>query len=282
MARCLITGGKGFIGSHLVQVLRKRGHDVATYDLIDGQDVLSAEQLDTAVSGCDVLFDCAGILGSAETFADVRSALEVNIFGTLATLEACRIWGVPMVYLSLKNEWHNPYMLSKRTGTELCEMYAEYQGVSVSVVRGLNAYGPGQHWGAVRKVVPMFVMQALAGEPLRVYGDGRQIVDLIHVRDLAEIMVRLWERASWGTVIDGGTGVPLQVVTLAHLIIELANSDSVIEHVPMRIGEPEQAIALADPSAALMLLDFYPTIDLREGLIETIGWYRLHGQTVRR
>jgi len=277
--RALVTGGKGFIGGHLCDALRARKYRHKAYDLVDGLDVLDTAALDRDVRRSSVVFDCAGILGSAETFAHAAQTVDVNVKGTLNVLEACRAHNVPLIYLSLKNAWHNPYMITKRAATEFCQMYGDYYGLRVAVVRGLNAYGPGQHWGAVRKVVPTFIMRALRGEPLTIYGDGRQIVDLIHARDLVEIMVRCWEREAWGAVVDAGTGVPVTVLELARLIISMTGSASEIVMEPMRIGEPEHAVALADPTDAKRLLDYYPTTALREGMADTIEWYREHGES---
>lgn len=282
MTHCLVTGGRGFIGAHLMDALIRRGHTAESYDKQDGGDVLSFGHLWERIAECDIVFDCAGILGSAETFGCVHEAIEVNVFGTLNALEGCKRHGKPMVYLSLKNEWHNPYMISKRAGTELCQMYAEYYGLNVSVVRGLNAYGPGQHWGKVRKVIPTFIVNALRNEPLRLFGDGRQIIDLIYVRDLCEIMLRLWERSVWGVALDGGTGVPLQVRDVAQLVIDTTGSTSAIEYEPMRIGEPDRAVALADPTDARRLLDYYPETRLCDGMAHTIAWYREHWQEAER
>ena len=278
--RALVTGGKGFIGSHLCDVLRARGWQVSTWDKVDGQDILDEDGLDRAVAGCQVVFGCAGKLGSAETFANIEETVKCNILGPLNVLKACWNHERPYVYLSLKNEWRNPYMITKHTASEFCRMYYEYYNLPVAVVCGLNAYGPGQHWGAVRKMIPTFIMQALKGEPLMVYGDGQQIVDLIYVDDLAEIMVRCWEHGIWGQEIDGGTGIPLKVVDVARMITRLCGSTSDILLCDMRKGEPKRAVALADPAPVLQLLGYYPETPLEQGMAETIYWYRRHGDEV--
>jgi len=277
----LVTGGCGFIGSHLCDLLKARGHSrIMRYDLRNGLDVLNYPTLEKHVMAHEVVFDVSGMLGSAETFSQVWPTFETNVHGTLNILEAARATETPVVHLSLKNKWHNPYMISKHASTELCEMYRDYYGLEVSVVRGLNAYGPGQHWGAVRKVVPTFIVNALQNKPLTLFGDGQQIVDMVYVRDLAEIMLRLWEQKQWGVVIDGGTGVPMTVRDLAELIIDLSGSESAIEYEPMRPGEPVDAIAIADASEAMRAVGYYPQTGLVDGMRMTIGWYREHWQEV--
>lgn len=273
----LVTGGCGFIGSHLCDLLNDRGHTrIMRYDLRNGLDVLDYPTLEKHVMAHEVVFDCSGVLGSAETFDHVWHTFETNVRGTLNILEAARRMRKPVVHLSLKNSWRNPYMISKQASTQLCEMYRDYHGLEVSVVRGLNAYGPGQHWGAVRKVVPTFIVNAIQNKPLVLFGSGRQIVDLIHVRDLAEIMLRLWEQSCWGEVIDGGTGIPLTVKALAELIVELSGSESSIRHEPMRLGEPANGVAIANASEAMRAVGYYPQVDLIDGLCDTINWYRKH------
>ena len=272
--RCLVTGGRGFVGQHLMAALSERGHEAISYDLVDGQDVLDPESLKKAVLGAKAVFHLAGILGTEETFSNIRRCFDVNVMGTLNLLDICTDHDVPLIVLSLTSKWLSPYMVSKQAANALCQTYAAAYCTPVSVVRGLNAYGPGQHWGAVRKVVPTFIVAALQGDPLRIYGDGNQIVDLIYVSDVAEIMVRLWESGKWGLLLDAGTGVPTRVIDLAQRVIEMCASQSTIEHEAMRLGEPKGAVALADPTDALRELGYYPGTSLREGLAKTIEWYR--------
>ena len=274
--KTLVTGGHGFIGGQLIKALKKRNHEVTSYDLIDGNDVLDKENLEKFIKDCDVVFDCSGVLGSAETINYIEKTIDVNMKGTVNILKCALAHNKKVVYMSLKNEWHNPYMIAKRGATEFCQMYHQYFGLDVSVVRGLNAYGAGQHWGSVRKVVPTFIVQAINNEPLCIYGSGKQIADFIHVEDMVEIMIRIWEKNVWGKVIDAGTGVPTTINELVATIIRLAGSSSKIDYLPMRKGEPDNAIALANPADALQLLDFYPKIRLEEGMKETVEWYKIH------
>ena len=277
----LVTGGRGFIGGHLMDALTRRGLTVTCYDLADGLDVLDTATLQRYVNASDVVFDCAGILGSAETFAHIEQTIDANIKGTVALLRACQQAGVPMVYLSLKTEWHNPYCITKRAANEFCLAWYENYGTRVAVVRGLNVYGPRQKWGKVRKAVPTFIVQALTGQDLAVYGDGTQITDQIHVSDLCEVLIRAWERQAWGAVIDAGTGIPTPVNAVAETIVRLAGGNSAIVHEPMRAGEPARGgVQLADPTAMVQRLDYYPRMAMEEGMRATIAWYREHYREV--
>lgn len=279
--KALVTGGRGFIGGHLIDALQARGDSALSYDVRDGLDVLDARQLQAYVDEADVVFDCAGILGSAETFGHVEKTIEANIVGTVRLLEACKRARKPMVYLSLKTDWHNPYLITKRAASEFCLAYHEAYGVEVCVVRGLNVYGPRQKWGRVQKAVPTFIVRALEGQPLPVHGDGNQITDQIHVRDLCEVLIRAWQYRIWGQVIDAGTGVPTTVNELARTIIRLAQSGSRIAHIDMRPGEPQRGgVQLADPSQMVQLLGYYPPTRLEDGMAATIGWYREHYKEV--
>lgn len=279
----LVTGGRGFIGGHLLDALYARGLTPISYDLADGLDVLDTDTLQRFVDGVDVVFDCAGILGSAETFGWIEATIDANLKGTVALLRACQQANVPMVYLSLKTEWHNPYCITKRAANEFCLAWHETYGAQVAVVRGLNVYGPRQKWGKVRKAVPTFIVQAITGEDLVVYGEGTQITDQIHVSDLCEVLIRAWERQAWGGEIDAGTGIPTPVNAVAETIVRLAQSNSAIVHAPMRRGEPTRGgVQLADPTAMVQRLDYYPRVTLAEGMAQTIAWYREHYREVEK
>jgi len=282
----LVTGGAGFIGSHLAELIRDKGYKVSIYsrhtpdpkwfdpigiDVLEG-DVMNKEQLKEAAKDKDAIFDCAGVLGSAETYAFIDKTIETNILGTLNGLEVARELGIPFIFLSLKNEWRNPYMISKRAGTELCEMFSQYMDTKAISIRGLNAYGPRQHWHPVRKMFPNFIYRLLTGQPIQIFGDGKQIVDMIYVTDMAEIMWRAYEYKQWGKVIDAGSGIPRTVKEVAELLVSKIGGR--IEYIPMRQGEPHHAIALANPADVKQNLDFYPEVLWEDGVEKSIAWYK--------
>lgn len=287
--RVLVAGGSGFIGGHLIESLIERGYETIIYDLKEPDsfhfhgdvilgDVTDSDMISKSICNVDVVFDCSGILGSAETFDHIMKTAKANITGTLSVLKACHDYNKPLVYLSLKNKWYNPYMITKRSASEFCLMYSEYMNLPVTVVKGLNAYGPRQHWAPVRKVFPTFAVNAIKNKPIKIFGDGTQIVDMIWVKDIVEIMILIAENNIWGENIDAGTGIPITVKDLAELIIKKSKSESLIDYLPMRIGEPEHAVALADPLNCKRLLDYYPKVSLNEGVEIGIDWYRKNYQ----
>ena len=285
MNKFLVTGGSGFIGSHLVELIQEKGHEATIFDINEPDpdwyqpkgkivvgDVMDKKALKKAAEGMDAIFDSSGVLGSAETFEHVEKTIQVNILGTLNVLEVAHELDIPVVYLSLKNEWKNPYMISKRAGTELCEMYHQYKGTKTIAVRGLNAYGPRQHWDPVRKMFPRFLTTLLKGEPIKIFGDGEQIVDMIYVKDMAKTLWLAYEKGAWGTVFDSGTGIPMTVNEVSDFLIEKIGGEK--EYIDMRQGEPDQAIALANPAFVKQKLGYYPETSWEDGVEKSIDWYR--------
>lgn len=299
MKKILCTGGQGFIGSHVVAELISRGYDVCIFDrhvsgIFDEKvkefymgDIRDASSIDEAVRNCDGVINLAGLLGTAEAVDDPIPAAQTNIFGGLNFLNAIRKYKKPGVQIAVGNHFeNNTYSISKTTIERFALMYQKEHGVRVAVVRGLNAYGPGQHHKPIRKITPNFVTRALRGEPIKIFGDGESIMDMIYVKDLASILVSALEMANSSKdinfVIEAGTGRRTTVNDIANEVSRqaykfnggMAGSN---EHVPMRAGESEHAVVVADtktlPESFLIRFPGGKLTTLEDGMKETVEWY---------
>ena len=211
--KTLVTGGNGFIGRAVCAELASRGHEQvvldrhlpATPDAYPPQmffgDIKDATAVTEAVAHVDGVIHLAGVLGTQETITNPRPAVETNIRGGINILEACAQYEVPLVNIAVGNWFEsNTYSITKTTIERFTLMYARDRGLKACSVRAYNAYGPGQSiaqpYGTsrVRKIIPSFVSRALHGETIQVYGDGQQVMDMIHVEDVGPLPRR---RARW-------------------------------------------------------------------------------------
>ncbi len=285
--KAIVLGGSGFIGGHLAERLQNQGYEViiastsephgfewtGRFEQLDILDFNKLEQLVVEFKP-DVIFECSGVLGTAETFEHISRAVDVNIKGVLNALEIATKHDCALIYVGLTNKWFNPYTITKTAADKFCQMYYKEFGTKVVNIKGLNAYGSRQHWKKVRKIAPTFITRAIENEPILINGTGNQIVDMVHTDDLAQIMILAFEKGIWGQSIDGGTGIPMTVNEVAQKVIEMVGSKSEIVHQPMRRGEPEVSVTLANPAPVKQLLGFYPQVSFEDGMKRTIDWYR--------
>jgi nucleoside-diphosphate-sugar epimerase len=270
--KVLLTGSSGFIGTNVGEWLCRNSHEIVSFDLADGMDVADAERVLEVGRGCDAIVHCAGWVGTHHSFESIGEVVSTNITGTLSVLEAATEFDIPVVVVSLKNDWSNPYMITKQASAKFVRMYHTYRGTKTVLLRAMNVYGP--HQGVVKqKIVPDFIVNALLETPLTIYGDGKQIVDMTHVDDLADVILRCLEQQAWGSEMDVGTGVPATVLEVAKALEDILQKPLELHMVPMRIGEPTNSVSLADCSAMKCILDYYPATPWRKGLEQTVDWY---------
>lgn len=295
--RVLVTGGRGFIGSYVCQALERRGIEVLILDRRSDPsnvrpsmfgDVRNATDVSEAVAFSDGVIHLAGVLGTAETINNPWPAVEVNIQGSLNIFQACRQHGKRCAYITVGNHWmNNSYSITKTTAERLAWMFNREHGTEIAVVRALNAYGPRQKDRPVRKIMPNFILPALRGDPIRIYGDGSQVMDMIHVRDVADVLVRAllephgnyrWDPVedSHGPAFQAGTGRRTTVAQIAEAVLEATGSTAGLHFVPMRAGEPEGSVVLGDPATLAPLYEgrIPNLIRLEDGIEETVSWYR--------
>jgi nucleoside-diphosphate-sugar epimerase len=281
--RTLVTGAAGFVGKHLVRKLLAKGHEVIAFDkrecnlrtkTIRG-DVASFD-FEEILKDVDVVFHLASLLGTAELFHRIIEAERVNVLGTLNLLEAMRRKEVnKILFTSKPNVWrHNPYSITKETCERYLEMYRCVYGFQSVIVRPYNIYGPEEELVEYRKAIPYFIIAALRGEPLEIFGKGEQTMDAIYIDDAVEALVRSAEVAPKETV-EIGSSKPVKVKHLAERILDLTHATSPIVHVPMRRGE-ENACEIRANGSISRLIGFLPRITLDEGLKKTIAWYSKH------
>lgn len=292
--KILTTGGAGFIGSATVCELKARGHRAVIFDrhrdpdndneIILG-DIRDATAVTEAVAHVDGVIHLAGVLGTQETIANPRPAAETNIGGGMNILEACTQYDVPLVNIAVGNWFeHSTYSISKHTVERFAVMYARYRGTKVCSVRAYNAYGPGQSvaqpYGTsrVRKIIPSFVARALHGEPIQVYGDGSQVMDMIYVGDVARCLVTALENGpAGGALYVAGTGRRTTVRQIAELVRAEIHREGVavdIDYLPMRPGETPGSEVLADTSQLVPGIKPEDLLELEFGLKDTVAWYR--------
>jgi len=268
--RILVTGGAGFIGQAVRRRLDEIGDRFWTFDTPN--DVRNMPTVASWMGGVDGVIHLAGVLGTSETLNDESRSLKVNVGGALTVAVAAEQAGVPMVQIGTGHRGQlNVYAVTKACAEDLVMARVRWGELRANVVRAFHAYGPGQKppppYGkaTVRKIIPSFICAALTGDPLLVNGTGRQTIDLVHVDDVARILVDALE-PPYGRTLEAGTGRPVSVIEAARDVIRVCGSTSPIELVPMRAGEPGMSQVYAtDPDP---LARVWPSLD------DTVDYYR--------
>ena len=300
--RVLVTGGCGFIGSHFVKRLVAAGDQVVVIDkltysgnlanlegveheFVQG-DIADPVAVRGAGEGCDAVVNFA-----AETHVD-RSILEAgdfvrtDVLGTHVLLEWVRSAGVRFVHVSTDEVYgdvpegsssreddpllpSSPYSASKAGGDLLVLAYVRTYGVDARITRGSNTYGPNQY---PEKLIPLMVTNALEGEPLPVYGDGKQRRDWLHAEDHCAAIELVLRREAGGGVFNIGSSDEHENLDVVMRIVQLTGADpALVRHVDDRPGHDRR---YSLDSSKLHELGWRPERDFETGLAETVRWYR--------
>jgi len=312
--RVLVTGGAGFIGSHLVDRLVADGHQVQVLDnLSTGRSenlqharvslhqgsLLDRSLVERLVEASDATFHLAAAVGVPNILADALAGIRSNVEGTLHVLAACAERGRPLVFASSSEVYGKSPRLPMReqddrvlgatsitrwsyaSSKALCEhavLEAGRRGLPVCVLRYFNAYGPRLAKSGLASVVASFIRSALAGEPLMVHGDGAQTRCLTYVSDTARATAAALTAVDSAQVINVGGALEISMLELAQRIVRLCASRSVITCVPYAqaygSGFEDPPRRVPDNTRAKVSLHWEPQVDLDEGLARTIAWWR--------
>lgn len=286
----LLTGGAGFIGSHLHDLLMSHGATLTVLDITPQEnawrlshgpykyiqgDIRDAGVVEEAIRGCDTVFHLAGLVGTDALIDTPEDAVATNVLGTLNVLQAARRTGALVVHASLTPDWPNSYMISKQAASKFCQMFYREFGSRVVDLRLMHVYGPRQTSMPVKKVIPTFLRAALLDQPIDIYGDGAQLLDLIYVSDAVRAF---WLAANTegaiGQSIEIGTGCAHRLLNVAEIILQQSNSKSSMRFVGRRSGEPESPVPsrAADTGKQKEVLAFVPQVPLLSGLDATRRW----------
>jgi len=304
--RILVTGGAGFLGSHLCERLLGEGHEVTcldnfatghirNIDSLRGNRRFSLVRQDVMqpfVGDVDEIYNLACPASPPHYQLDPVKTLKTSVLGSLNLLELARdrgikifqastseVYGDPLVHPQPESYWGHVnatgpracYDEGKRCAETLFFDYARHHGVAIKIVRIFNTYGPRMHPGDGR-VVSNFIVQALQGRNITIYGDGSQTRSFCYVDDLIDGFVRMMEAPPTvaGPINLGNPG-EFTILELASLVVQLVNSRSKIVHLPLPTDDPRQR--RPDIAKAQDLLGWSPQVPLLPGLERTIDYF---------
>lgn len=309
--KALVTGGAGFIGSNLVELLLTEGHTVVVLDDVSSGyvenldpatefvrgDVSAPGVAARAASGCDVVFHLAASVGNTRSIDNPVRDSEINVIGTLNVLEAARTEGIRRVVFSssagifgeLKTlpiaEDHpqdpdSPYGASKLAAEKMCLVYNKLYGMSNVCLRYFNVYGVRQRFDAYGNVIPIFAERMLRGQDVVIFGDGEQTRDFVHVADVANANYRagISDRAAGSFNIGSATRVSIN--ELVQVMTEATGATANVVHADARPGDVRDSLASVDAAAAAF--GFAPAMDMQEGLRAYLHWLRSDPVTQKR
>ena len=301
--RVLITGGAGFIGSHLVRHFSGQAEVTVLDDLRSGYarnldgitcrfvrgSILDDASLRDAMAGAEEVYHLAAMISVPESVAKPAECAELNTEGTRRVLAAAVAAGARKVVLassaaiygdnptvpkseSMPPEPKSPYAETKLAGEHLLEAYRQAHGLGTTSLRFFNVFGPRQDpRSAYAAAVPIFIAKALRDEPIGIHGDGGQTRDFVHVTDIVGALAY----AGASTVMTGtynvGYGRSQSILELAQEIVRLTGSKSAIEHLPPRPGDVRHSLASTE---RLVSAGWKPKSSVRSGLAETVDYFR--------
>jgi UDP-glucose 4-epimerase len=304
----LVTGGAGFIGSHIAEALVESGCRVTVLDNLSSghvanldhlsehitfinADICDLAQLLQAADGCEVIFHEAAVVSVTQTVKDPLFSARVNDLGTLNVLEAARRKGVRRVVLASSSAVYgddpelpkhermtpkplSPYAIQKLTNELHAKLYADLYGLQTVCLRYFNVYGPRQDPSSPYSgVISIFLTQAAGKRPPTIYGDGRQSRDFIFVKDVVSANLLAATKADVsGSVFNVGTGQFIRIRQLWDLICQMSNLNLTPVFGPARVGDILESVA--DIQLAEKKLDFTPRFIFEKGLALTLDYYR--------
>ncbi len=301
MKKVLVTGGAGFLGSHLVDRFIKNNIETVVLDdlstglrenvnndarLIVGS-INNNRDLNIAISGCDVVFHLAAFVSVPESFTRPDQTIRTNIEGLsnvlmvsvknnvehIVFMSSASVYGeskVVPIAEDFPTEPKSPYAISKLSGEYLCRSLADYFDYTVSIIRLFNGYGPRQRkntsYGAV---VPNFVRAVLNNRPIKIYGDGLQTRDFIYVSDVADALIHLALKRFDGKV-NLASGKATNILELAKIVMTEAGVEVPIEFELPRAGDVTESLG---NGKRLKESGFELTISIKHGILKTIKYY---------
>jgi UDP-glucose 4-epimerase len=315
--KILVTGGAGFVGSHLCEKYTKEGHTVLSLDnfltgnltnvrplldcknfkLIKG-DIRDFSLLEKISRDVDVIFHLAAQIHVDRSYVEPKLTYDINVMGTQNVLEIARLQDVKKVIHASTSEVYgsaqyfpidechplnapHPYGASKIAADRMCHAYVMTYGMNISIPRFFNIFGPRQRDVGYGGVISIFTRRVLNNIPPIIRGNGLQTRDYTYVEDVVRAFDLILNHDSMLDPINFGSGKEVSILNLAELIIELFGKKGKMKPVfaEPRIGEVERLIA--DASKAKKILGWIPKYNLRDGLKAFIEWYKVFGQEER-
>lgn len=306
ITRVLVTGGAGFLGSHLCERLLQSGHDVLCVDnfytgakrniahLLDSHsfELLRHDVTFPLFAEVDQIYNLACPASPIHYQNNPVQTTKVNVHGSINMLGLAKrvkatilqastseVYGNPTIHPQVEGYWGNVnplgpracYDEGKRCAETLFFDYHRQHKVAIKVARIFNTYGPRMHPNDGR-VVSNFIIQALQGNPITIYGDGSQTRSFCYVDDLVDALIRLMQTPTTCTgPINVGNPQEFTILELAQLIIRLTGSKSKIVSMGLPQDDPERR--KPDISLAKSTLDWFPKVQLEEGITRTIGYF---------
>jgi UDP-glucose 4-epimerase len=304
----LVTGGAGFIGSHIVRTLLDQGQEVKILDnfstgkreniadfkkqieLIEG-DLRDASKVTEAVRGVDIIFHEAAFVSVPQSMDEPQNCFDVNVTGTSMLFDAARRAGVKRAVFATSAAVYgdstemplteetplrplSPYAASKRVDEIYGQLYTTSFGLDVVALRYFNVYGPRQRPDSMyAAAVPIFIRRLLDGKGVTIYGDGGQTRDLINVRDVVRAnLVASEHPAAPGQIFNICTGIETRIIDLVEVLQDLFPSAPAPVFAEPRAGDIYRSIG--SPQKAADLIGFRAEVTLDQGLKEAVEWMR--------
>jgi UDP-glucose 4-epimerase len=306
--KALVTGGAGFIGSHLVEALLSEGCMVSVLDNLSGgklenlesvkdrinfyrNDIRESEALEKAAEDCDVVFHLAAVVAVQDTIRKPVNSAMINDIGTLNVLEAARKMNVRRVVLasscavygddpslpkkeSMTPKPASPYAVQKLSAEHYARVYYELFGLETVSLRFFNVYGPRQDPSSPYSgVISIFMTRAALHQKPVIYGDGNQSRDFVYVKDVVKAnLLAANEKDIAGSVMNVGTGRYVRIKLLWELISSFSDQQLKPDYAPARDGDILHSVASMELTGST--LNFHNDFSLEEGLDLTFKWYR--------
>lgn len=307
MTRYLVTGGAGFIGSHLVEALTESGRElrvldnlatgsrenidafVGGSDFIEG-DIRSYHVVREAMADVDYVLHQAALPSVPRSIRDPITSTDVNVMGTLNILHAAREAGVRRVVIASSSSVYgdnpalpkkedmcprplSPYAVSKLAAEQYCQTFWRVYGLETVALRYFNVFGPRQSpYSQYAAVIPKFISALLAGEPLTVHGDGTQSRDFTYVANVVQANLLACEAPdAAGHVFNVARGDRHTLLDLIAVLESISGKRAEIVHTPSRPGDVPHS--QADIASASKLLGYDPAVEFADGLKRTFDWY---------